>query len=245
MTYPRRMSVYSPASNETADFIPPRRGIRPLFLQEKYGTSSRESLKNKNKNTASGGVAAESEHARNIESTIEAAKAVCEIGLTDVSDHYNYWSIFISFDAQFSEHLSPLGKGPGPTLPPLSSPRLHLTAFHSRPTPSLLVLLAPSVVHPNPSRSRLIFLLARTLSNNQPSLTFNLLNSAEDLMIIHSLVNLPSLQQTLSRQQLQSPHPIWSFLVSVLHSLPLLAQPLPFLPTLQTAMWNLHRLLAL
>ncbi|AAW46577.2 hypothetical protein CNL05580 [Cryptococcus deneoformans JEC21] len=83
MTYPRRMSVYSPASNETADFIPPRRGIRPLFLQEKYGTSSRESLKNKNKNTASGGVAAESEHARNIESTIEAAKAVCEIGLTD------------------------------------------------------------------------------------------------------------------------------------------------------------------
>lgn len=137
MTYPRRMSVYSPTSNETAECIPPRRGIRPLFLQEKYGTSSRESLKNKNKNTTSSGVAAESEHARvsinysleilwlitclsiqNIESTIEAAKAVCEIGLTDVSDHY--WSIFISFDAQFSEHLSPLGKGPGPTLPPLS-----------------------------------------------------------------------------------------------------------------------------
>lgn len=105
MTYPHRMSVYSPTSNETADFIPPRRGIRPLFLQEKYGTSSRESLKNKNKNTTSGGVAAESEHARvsinysleilwlitclsiqNIESTIEAAKAVCEIGLTDVSE---------------------------------------------------------------------------------------------------------------------------------------------------------------
>ncbi|UOH84525.1 hypothetical protein LQV05_001328 [Cryptococcus neoformans] len=83
MTYPRRMSVYSPTSIEAAKPTPAPRGIRPLFLQEKYGTSSRESLKNKNKNKAFSGVAVQSEHVRNIESTIEAAKAVCEIGLTD------------------------------------------------------------------------------------------------------------------------------------------------------------------
>lgn len=112
MTYPRRMSVYSPTSIEAAKPTPAPRGIRPLFLQEKYGTSSRELLKNKNKNKAFSGVAVQSEHVRvsinnslkilwlitclsiqNIESTIEAAKAVCEIGLTDVSDHY--WLIFI------------------------------------------------------------------------------------------------------------------------------------------------------
>lgn len=64
-------------------------------------------------------------------------------------------------------------------------------------------------------------------------------------MAIHSLVKLPSLQQTLSRQQLLFPHPIWSFLVSTLHSLLLPALPLPFLSTLQqTAMWNLLPLLA-
>ncbi|OWZ51633.1 hypothetical protein C356_02185 [Cryptococcus neoformans c45] len=83
MTYPRRMSVYSPTSIEAAKPTPAPRGIRPLFLQEKYGTSSRELLKNKNKNKAFSGVAVQSEHVRNIESTIEAAKAVCEIGLTD------------------------------------------------------------------------------------------------------------------------------------------------------------------
>ncbi|OXH37488.1 hypothetical protein J008_02170 [Cryptococcus neoformans] len=83
MSFPRRMSVYSPTSIEAAKPTPAPRGIRPLFLQEKYGTSSRESPKNKNKNKAFGGVAVQSEHVRNNESTIEAAKAVCEIGLTD------------------------------------------------------------------------------------------------------------------------------------------------------------------
>ncbi|OXG23916.1 hypothetical protein C361_02458 [Cryptococcus neoformans Tu259-1] len=83
MTYPRRMSVYSPTAIEAAKPTPAPRGIRPLFLQEKYSTSSRESPKNKNKNKAFGGVAVQSEHVRNNESTIEAAKAVCEIGLTD------------------------------------------------------------------------------------------------------------------------------------------------------------------
>lgn len=99
---PRRMSVYSPTAIEAAKPNPAPRGIRPLFLQEKYSTSSRESPKNKNKNKAFGGVAVQSEHVRvsinhslkilwlitclsiqNNESTIEAAKAVCEIGLTD------------------------------------------------------------------------------------------------------------------------------------------------------------------
>lgn len=112
MTYPRRMSVYSPTAIEAAKPTPAPRAIRPLFLQEKYGTSSHESPKNKNKNKAFGGVAVQSEHVRvsinhslkilwlitclsiqNNESTIEAAKAVCEIGLTDVSDHY--WLISI------------------------------------------------------------------------------------------------------------------------------------------------------
>ncbi|OXL09376.1 hypothetical protein C348_02413 [Cryptococcus neoformans Gb118] len=83
MSFPRRMSVYSPTAIEAAKPTPAPRGIRPLFLQEKYSTSSRESPKNKNKNKAFGGVAVQSEHVRNNESTIEAAKAVCEIGLTD------------------------------------------------------------------------------------------------------------------------------------------------------------------
>lgn len=106
------MSVYSPTAIEAAKPTPAPRAIRPLFLQEKYGTSSHESPKNKNKNKAFGGVAVQSEHVRvsinhslkilwlitclsiqNNESTIEAAKAVCEIGLTDVSDHY--WLISI------------------------------------------------------------------------------------------------------------------------------------------------------
>ncbi|AGV14230.1 hypothetical protein, variant [Cryptococcus neoformans var. grubii H99] len=82
MIVPTAAQAAAPCFNPEDKMTYPRR-IRPLFLQEKYSTSSRESPKNKNKNKAFGGVAVQSEHVRNNESTIEAAKAVCEIGLTD------------------------------------------------------------------------------------------------------------------------------------------------------------------
>ncbi|KIR36570.1 hypothetical protein I352_01526 [Cryptococcus deuterogattii MMRL2647] len=85
MAYPRRMSVYTHIPTENVGPIPEPRGIRPLFLQEKYGTSSRQSMyKNINKEkTLAGCVTAQAEHVRGIESTMEAAKVVCEIGLAD------------------------------------------------------------------------------------------------------------------------------------------------------------------
>ncbi|KIR59566.1 hypothetical protein I314_04555 [Cryptococcus bacillisporus CA1873] len=85
MAYPRRMSVYTHIPTENVEPIPKPRGIRPLFLEEKYGALSRESIfKNINKEkTLAGCVAAQAEHVRDIESTMETAKAVCEIGLTD------------------------------------------------------------------------------------------------------------------------------------------------------------------
>ncbi|KAL0255337.1 hypothetical protein I308_100136 [Cryptococcus tetragattii IND107] len=87
MAYPRRMSVYThiPTENVEPKPIPEPRSIRPLFLQEKYGASFRESMfKNINKKkTLAGCVAAQAEHVTDIESNMETAKAVCEIGLTD------------------------------------------------------------------------------------------------------------------------------------------------------------------
>lgn len=66
MAYPRRMSVYThiPTENVEPKPIPEPRSIRPLFLQEKYGASFRESMfKNINKKkTLAGCVAAQAEH---------------------------------------------------------------------------------------------------------------------------------------------------------------------------------------
>ncbi|KIR53923.1 hypothetical protein I315_03540 [Cryptococcus gattii Ru294] len=86
MAYPRRMSVYTHIPVENVEPIPEPRGIRPLFLQEKYGASFCESIFKNNINKEkilAGCVAAQAEHVRDIESTMETAKAVCEIGLTD------------------------------------------------------------------------------------------------------------------------------------------------------------------
>lgn len=60
------MSVYAHVPTENVEPIPEPRGIRPLFLEEKYGVWSRESiLKNINKEkTFAGCVAAQAEHVR-------------------------------------------------------------------------------------------------------------------------------------------------------------------------------------
>ncbi|KAE8538464.1 hypothetical protein D1P53_004820 [Cryptococcus gattii VGV] len=85
MAYPRRMSVYTHIPTENVEPTPGPRGVRPLFLEGKYGASFRESMfKNINKEkTLAGCVAAQTERVRDIESTMETAKAVCETGLTD------------------------------------------------------------------------------------------------------------------------------------------------------------------
>lgn len=66
MAYPRRMSVYTHIPTENVEPIPEPRGIRPLFLEEKYGALSRQSIfKNINKEkTLAGCVAAQAEHVR-------------------------------------------------------------------------------------------------------------------------------------------------------------------------------------
>lgn len=67
MAYPHRMSVYTHIPTENVEPIPEPRGIRPLFLQEKYGASFRESIFKNNINkekTLAGCVAAQAEHVR-------------------------------------------------------------------------------------------------------------------------------------------------------------------------------------
>lgn len=67
MAYPRRMSVYTHIPTENVEPIPEPRGIRPLFLQEKYGASFRESIFKNNINKEkilAGCVAAQAEHVR-------------------------------------------------------------------------------------------------------------------------------------------------------------------------------------